>query len=80
MSIEFRLKFIRETIDKNVNENLLKWNARKVLLNESFDEVSVVIVGSYMRTGIYTTMYIVHVIYHVCFDLGSERPMSSMCG
>lgn len=39
-NVEFRLKFIRETIDKSINESLKKWNARKVLLNESFDEVS----------------------------------------
>ncbi|KAG4069086.1 hypothetical protein HA402_008397 [Bradysia odoriphaga] len=38
MSIEFRLKYIREAIDKDVNDVLLKWNARKVLLSEPFDE------------------------------------------
>lgn len=54
MSIEFRLKFLREAIDKNVNEILLKWNAKKVFLNEPFEEVSVFSIIFFTSNSLFT--------------------------
>lgn len=70
MSIEFRLKYIREAIDKSINESLLKWNARKVLLNESFDEVS------FCAIVYISCLWFTFVLYF----LGEERSVSRMFG